>query len=68
MEIQRDLYIEKLIIRKHNNMIKIITGIHRCGKSYLLFNLFKNHLLSTGVKLDHIIELSLDDNNLAVGF
>ena len=61
MEIQRDLYIEKLIIRKHNNMIKIITGIHRCGKSYLLFNLFKNHLLSTGVKLDHIIELSLDD-------
>ena len=61
MEIQRDSYIEKLIIRKHNNMIKIITGIHRCGKSYLLFNLFKNHLLSTGVKLDHIIELSLDD-------
>lgn len=61
MEIQRDSYIEKLIIRKHNNMIKIITGIRRCGKSYLLFNLFKNHLLSTGVKLDHIIELSLDD-------
>lgn len=61
MEIKRDSYVEKLIIRKHNNMIKVITGIRRCGKSYLLFNLFKNHLISTGVKLDHIIEMNLDD-------
>lgn len=61
MEIKRDLYIEQLVARKHNNMIKVITGIRRCGKSYLLFNLFKEHLLSEGVKIDHIIELSLDN-------
>ncbi len=61
MKIERNSYIEKLIIRKHNNMIKVITGIRRCGKSYLLFTLFKDHLISTGVKLNHIIEMSLDD-------
>ena len=58
MEIKRDLYIEKLKIRKNNGMIKVITGIRRCGKSYLLF---KDHLISSGVKLDHIIEVKLDD-------
>lgn len=61
MEIKRDLYLNKLIVRKHNGMIKVITGIRRCGKSYLLFNLFKEHLLSSGVKPDHIIELNLDN-------
>lgn len=61
MEIKRDLYLEKLIRHKHNGMIKVITGIRRCGKSYLLFELFYNHLLSTGVKEDHIIKIALDD-------
>lgn len=61
MEIKRDMYIEQLIARKHNNMIKVLTGIRRCGKSYLLFNLFKEYLLQEGVKSNHIIELSLDN-------
>ncbi len=61
MEIKRDLYLDKLIRHKHNGMIKVITGIRRCGKSYLLFELFHNHLLSTGVKEDHIIKIALDD-------
>src|SRR5574344_1939452 len=61
MEIKRDLYLQRIINRKHNGMIKVITGIRRCGKSYLLFTLFKNHLISSGVKIDHIIELNLDD-------
>lgn len=61
MQIERNSYVEKLIIRKHNNMIKVITGIRRCGKSFLLFTLFKDHLISCGVKLDHIIEINLDD-------
>ena len=61
MEIKRDLYLNKLIRHKHNGMIKVITGIRRCGKSYLLFELFYNHLLSTGVKEDHIIKIALDD-------
>lgn len=59
--IKRDLYLNKLIERKHNGLIKVITGIRRCGKSFLLFKLFKNHLLSEGVKEDHIIELNFDD-------
>lgn len=61
MEIKRDLYLDKLIRHKHNGLIKVITGIRRCGKSYLLFELFYNHLLSTGVKEDHIIKIALDD-------
>ncbi len=44
MEIKRDFYLNQLVQRKHNGMVKVITGIRRCGKSYLLFNLFKNHL------------------------
>ena len=60
MEIRRDDYLKQLILRKDNGMIKIITGIRRCGKSYLLFNLFKKHLLESGVKEDHIIEIALD--------
>lgn len=60
MEIKRDEYLKQLILRKDNGMIKIITGIRRCGKSYLLFNLFKRHLIESGVGKDHIIEIALD--------
>ena len=59
-EIKRDIYLNKLINRKENGLIKIITGIRRCGKSYLLDPLFKNSLLESGVKVDHIIKLELD--------
>ena len=60
MEIKRDSYIEQLKIRKDNGMIKIITGIRRCGKSFLLFVLFKKYLLESGVDNNHIIEIALD--------
>ena len=60
MEIKRDAYLEQLKIRKDNGMIKIITGIRRCGKSFLLFVLFKNYLLENGVDNEHIIEIALD--------
>ena len=59
--IKRDDYLNKLIARKENGLIKIITGIRRCGKSYLLDPIFKNHLLSTGVDNKHIIKLDLDE-------
>ena len=65
MEIKRDLYLRKLVSRMHNTMIKIVTGIRRCGKSYLLFKLFRAHLLESGVKADHIIEVALDDRKNA---
>lgn len=60
MEIKRDQYLKKLILRRHNGLIKVVTGIRRCGKSYLLFNIFKNYLLENGVCKDHIIEISFD--------
>ena len=60
MEIKRDAYLEQLKIRKDNGMIKIITGIRRCGKSFLLFVLFKKYLLESGIDNDHIIEIALD--------
>lgn len=60
MEIKRDYYLNKLIAKKHNGLIKVITGIRRCGKSYLLFTLFKNHLTESGVADDHIIEIPFD--------
>lgn len=60
MEIKRDSYIDQLKIRKNNGMIKIITGIRRCGKSFLLFVLFKKYLLENGVDEEHIIEIVLD--------
>lgn len=60
MEIKRDKYIEQLKIRKNNGMIKVITGIRRCGKSFLLFVLFKKYLLENGVDSEHIIEIVLD--------
>jgi len=61
MEIKRDRYLERLINHKHNGLIKVITGIQRCGKSYLLFELFKKHLTEQGVDQSHIIEIALDD-------
>lgn len=65
MEIKRDLYLNRLIARKHNGMIKVITGIRRCGKSYLLFNLFTKHLLASGVPDDHIIKVAFDSRKNA---
>lgn len=59
-EIQRNYYLEQLIKRKGNGLIKIVTGIRRCGKSYLLRRLFKNHLIESGVDEKHIIEMSFD--------
>lgn len=61
MEIKRDFYLNKLIQHKKNGMAKIVTGVRRCGKSYMLFKLFRDHLLSVGVKADHIISIALDD-------
>lgn len=63
MVFNRDLYLQKLISASNNDMIKIVTGVRRCGKSYLLFNIFHNYLLSQGVPENHIIGLALDDNH-----
>ncbi|HIT67693.1 MAG TPA: ATP-binding protein [Candidatus Merdisoma merdipullorum] len=60
MEIRRNFYLDKLIKRKNNGLIKVITGIRRCGKSYLLNNLFYHHLLESGVDADHIIRFAFD--------
>ena len=60
MEIRRDIYLKKLISKRHNGLIKVVTGIRRCGKSYLLFNLFKDYLLHEQVTEDHIIEMAFD--------
>lgn len=60
MIIKRDLYLNRLIERQNNGMIKVVTGIRRCGKSFLLFKLYKEYLLNSGVKNDHIIEIALD--------
>ena len=60
MEIRRDYYLEKMIKRKNNGLIKVVTGIRRCGKSFLLNNLFYHHLLESGVDTDHIIRFAFD--------
>ncbi len=60
MEIKRDYYLNKLILRKQNGLIKVITGVRRCGKSYLLNNIFYKNLLSSGVNEDHIIRFAFD--------
>ena len=62
MEIKRDYYLKELIDRIDNQLIKIITGIRRCGKSYLLNTIFKNYLIEQGIDNEHIIQLSLDEN------
>ena len=61
MIIKRDKYLYELIGWKHTDLIKIVTGLRRCGKSFLLFNLFHQHLLSSGTDESHIIEIALDD-------
>ena len=63
MEIKRDLYLNRLIRREKNGLIKVVTGVRRCGKSYLLFNLFHDYLIEKGVAEDHIIEVALDDRS-----
>ena len=60
MEIKRDKYLEDLKDRMHNGMIKVVTGIRRCGKSYLIFTIFKEYLINEGVKEEHIIEMEFD--------
>ena len=60
-QITRDFYLQQLVNGKQNGLIKIITGIRRCGKSYLLFKLFKQHLLQNGIDDQHIIQVALDD-------
>lgn len=61
MVINRDIYLNRLIASKHNSLIKVITGLRRCGKSYLLFKLFKEHLRNEGVDDNHIIQVDLED-------
>ena len=60
-EIKRDKYLQKIINKKENGLIKVITGIRRCGKSYLLFNLYYDYLLKSGVEKDRIITIALDE-------
>lgn len=61
MEIKRELYLQKLLNSRHNGMVKVVTGLRRSGKSYLLFNLFSDALLREGVPDDHIIRINLED-------
>ncbi len=63
MEIRRDLYLDRLIRRKNNGLVKVVTGIRRCGKSYLLNNLFYRHLLGNGVDAGHIIRFAFDSGD-----
>ena len=60
--IRRDRYLQKLIDRRENGLVKVITGIRRCGKSFLLFNLFYDYLIESGVKEEQIISIALDDD------
>ena len=60
MEIKRDKHLEDLKDRMHNGMIKVVTGIRRCGKSYLIFNIFREYLLNEGIDEQHIIEMEFD--------
>lgn len=60
MQIERNVYLNKLIARKHNGFVKVITGIRRCGKSYLLNTLFYQHLLESGIEDSHIIRFAFD--------
>ncbi|MGN0225865.1 MAG: ATP-binding protein [Prevotella sp.] len=61
MEIKRDIHLKRLIASRHNGLIKVVTGIRRCGKSYLLMNIFRKFLLEEGVREDHIIMVDLEN-------
>lgn len=61
MEFKRETYLKRLVTGRENGLVKIVTGVRRCGKSYLLFNLFRRHLIESGVKEDHIFMMALDD-------
>lgn len=61
--IKRDLYLNRLVERRENGLIKVITGIRRCGKSYLLFRLYYQYLLDSGVEASRIIRVPLDDDD-----
>jgi predicted AAA+ superfamily ATPase len=65
VEIKRDFYLNKLISKKENGLVKVITGIRRSGKSYLLFNIYKNYLNSINIDDSHIIQLALDETQNA---
>ena len=62
-EIRRDIYLNRLIERKENGLIKVVTGIRRCGKSYLLFHIYYRYLLSVGVQSERIVTIPLDDED-----
>ncbi len=59
--IRRNIYLNRLITRRHNHRIKIVTGVRRSGKSFLLFNLFSEWLLANGVEKDNILKIDLED-------
>ncbi len=61
MEIKRDIHLKRLIAGRHNGLIKVVTGLRRCGKSYLLMKLFRKYLLDEGVREDHIIMVDMED-------
>ena len=60
MEIKRNHYLQALINRMHNHLIKVVTGVRRSGKSYLIFHIFRNYLLEQGISESHIISIELD--------
>lgn len=68
-EIKRDVYLNKLVQRKHNGLVKVVTGVRRCGKSYLLNTIFYHHLLEAGVREDHIVRFAFDsaDDLILIG-
>ena len=67
MIIKRDFYLDRLVRAKGDGFVKIVTGIRRCGKSFLLFRLFKSHLLKEGVPRENIVEVELDKKKIAAG-
>ena len=64
-EIKRDIYLNRLIDRRENGAIKVITGVRRCGKSYLLFRLYKRYLIEQGIDESCVLEIPLDDDEYA---
>ena len=65
MRIARDRYLEKLVRKRHNGSVKVVTGVRRCGKSYLLFEIFRDYLREAGVSDEQVIELALDEDKNA---